>query len=364
MIIDGHCHTFPHLGLANGHPSEEAHMRSMQVHMVAHTQPTIHTATRHVVREDTLSDGIHAGYEGLLDVNFRVGRNGRLEWTKDGEEYHMQWMPPSLQDMAAPPELMVAQLDFLGVDRGILHNAHVYGLFNDYFAECVRKFPDRLAASAQIHEARADQESEIQELRRAVKELGLIALHFQSEGFFVDDYREFLDDEKFTQFWEEVRALGIPVLWNIRPCAEPRPASYRDQIRRLGVWARRWPEIPSIFTHGVNVPLLADTRGVVTIPDVLWDVLSLDNVFLELLLPVMQGGCWDYPFPEGQEIVRQCYQKLGAGKMHWGSDMPCTERICTYRQSLDYLRRYCTFMSDADMDLVLGGDLKRLFGFS
>ena len=44
--------------------------------------------------------------------------------------------------------------------------------------------------------------------------------------------------------------------------------------------------------------------------------------------------------------------------------MPCTERICTYRQSLDYLRRYCTFMSDADMDLVLGGNLKRLFGFS
>ena len=339
-------------------------MRSMQVHMVAHTQPTIHTETRRVVREDTLSDGVHAGYEGLLDDKFRVCRNGRLEWTKDGEAYHMHWMPPSLQDMAAPPELMVAQLDFLGVDRGILHNAHVYGLFNDYFAECVRKFPDRLAASAQIHEARADQESEIQELRRAVKELGLIALHFQTEGFFVDDYRDFLDDEKFTPFWEEVRALGIPVLWNIRPCAEPRPASYRDQIRRLGVWARRWPEIPSIFTHGVNVPLLADTRGVVTIPDVLWDVLSLDNVFLELLLPVMQGGRWDYPFPEGQEIVRQCYQKLGAGKMHWGSDMPCTERICTYRQSLDYLRRYCTFMSDADMDLVLGGNLKRLFGFS
>jgi predicted TIM-barrel fold metal-dependent hydrolase len=362
VIIDGHAHTFPFLGGPNGHPSVEDHMRSMQIHMVRHSQPAVETRTRRIVSEDTLSDGRNAGYSSLLDVDFRVGQLGRLEWTKDGVDYHMQWMPPLLQDMTAPAELMIAQMDYIGVDKAMLHNAHVYGIFNEYFAECVERYPDRIAASAQVHEADCDQESEIRELRRAVTVLGLRALHFQVEGFFRYDYRDNLDDEKFTPFWEEVARLGIPVLWNIRPTKGPRRASYIDQIRRLGVWARRWPQIPNVFTHGVHIKMLMDDRGRVQIPDELWQTLEADNMYLELLLATLQGGEWDYPFPEAQELIKRFYERLGGSKMHWGSDMPCTERVVTYRQSIDYIRRYCDFIRPDDMDRILGGNAAKLFG--
>ena len=41
--------------------------------------------------------------------------------------------------------------------------------------------------------------------------------------------------------------------------------------------------------------------------------------------------------------------------------MPATERACTYRQSLDYVTRYCDFIPGRDMDLILGENIVNLF---
>ena len=41
---------------------------------------------------------------------------------------------------------------------------------------------------------------------------------------------------------------------------------------------------------------------------------------------------------------------FGASKLCWGSDMPNVERFCTYRQCVDYVRRYCSFLSSGEKD--------------
>ena len=52
---------------------------------------------------------------------------------------------------------------------------------------------------------------------------------------------------------------------------------------------------------------------------------------------------------------------LGPSKLLWGADMPNVERSCTYRQSLDYLRRYCTFICEADMERILGQNALEIY---
>jgi hypothetical protein len=37
----------------------------------------------------------------------------------------------------------------------------------------------------------------------------------------------------------------------------------------------------------------------------------------------------------------------------WGADMLNVERSDTYLQSLDYLRKHCTFISAGDLDTIL-----------
>jgi predicted TIM-barrel fold metal-dependent hydrolase len=86
-----------------------------------------------------------------------------------------------------------------------------------------------------------------------------------------------------------------------------------------------------------------------------------ENLLIEIMFPITWGGVWDYPYPEAQELIRHMHELFGAAKLVWGSDMPNVERFCTYRQSLNYVRRYCAFLSAAEKDAVLGGNVAQLF---
>ena len=87
-----------------------------------------------------------------------------------------------------------------------------------------------------------------------------------------------------------------------------------------------------------------------------------DNLQMEIMFPITWGGGWDYPYPEAQELIRGMRDLFGAGKLVWGSDMPNVERFCTYTQSLDYVRRYCPFLSASEKDAVLGRNAAELIG--
>ena len=42
--------------------------------------------------------------------------------------------------------------------------------------------------------------------------------------------------------------------------------------------------------------------------------------------------------------------------------MPNVERFCTYKQSLDYVRRYCPFLTAREKDLILGDTCAAFYG--
>lgn len=361
MIVDIHAHALPRLAGPSGHGLFEDHMKHLQHHLYFHIQGVRRARDGAPVREQTLFDGQNDGLSGMYEVNFRIGRFGRLEWTYAGEDYYVQWMPPTLADMAAPPELMIQQMDYVGVDKAVLQNVHVYGDLNKYLSECVRSYPDRFIALAVVNEWEADQESQVLRLRHAITELGLSGLYFHTEGFFMTDFRDHLDDEKLDPLWREVRRLGIPVFWDTYSSRRNQTEDYLEQARRLDRWAKKYPDIVAVFTHGLVLNYFPRRENRYEIPAEIWGVLKNPNVYLELLFNVENTVLEDYPYPLAHLVIRELCEGLGAEKLMWGSDMPAAGRQCTYRQSLDYIRNYCEFINPADMDLVLGGNAARLF---
>ena len=71
---------------------------------------------------------------------------------------------------------------------------------------------------------------------------------------------------------------------------------------------------------------------------------------------------WDYPYPEAQALIEGMRDQLGADRLVWGSDMPNVERFCTYRQSLDYVRQYCPFLTAREKDLSWATPARRSTG--
>jgi predicted TIM-barrel fold metal-dependent hydrolase len=158
-------------------------------------------------------------------------------------------------------------------------------------------------------------------------------------------------------FWEAVQELGVPVLWDIRFVQRRSLSDYLGEVARLQRFARQFPKIQNVYTHGVPPQSLVDGR----VPDEIIALCREPNVTLELLFPLLYGASWEYPYVEAQPLIRELYQKLGASKMLWGSDMPNVERSCTYRQTLTYLTRHCDFIPASDLDRIVGGNANALF---
>ena len=357
MIIDIHAHVFPSLAGASGFATLEEHTLFLQLYIATHAQPTrrLRDHTRST-GGDILGDGLYETPAAFANAAFRVGRFGRFEWTVAGETYYRQFLAPSLQAMVAPPEFLVQEMAYAGVDMAILQNARLYGRLNTYFAEASRQYSGKFVPLADVDEVRADTPAEIARLTSAVNDLGMRGIYYATRGHFTDGYRRRIDDRAFDPYWEEVRRLRIPVFWEILGVPRPTPAAYLEQIACLNRWADHYPDIPCVLTHGVDPEYLC-----ADLPSPLQALLAREQFLIELLYPIGQGRLSEYPFLETHPAIRRLYALVGGKRLVWGSDMPNVQRHCTYEQSLRYLRDHCPFIAASDLDRILGGNAARLF---
>lgn len=355
MIIDNHAHIFPDLGGRSEYKSKKIQLMYAQKSINGHFEPVRKLEDYSVAHGIALWDKGKPGPEGMYDVSFRAGKFGRYEWTKDGVDYCKQYMPVGLQEMVAPPEFLIAQMNFVGISKAVLQRGHVYGKLENYYHRAIEQFPDRFIGLAQIDESKAYTDEQIAELHRAIDKLGLSGLTFQPSGLFMDGFRHNFDDEIFEPFWKEVDSLSIPVY------AHTERSIFLDQTRRYENILKKHPDMILVFSLGI--PEEIALRGSeVNIPELVRHLIKEFKVFLEIGYPISMGRNADYPYPEAQRLIKTLYDVFGPEKLVWGTDVPNVERYCTYAQSLTYITRYCNFLSDSDKELILGKNVLGIFG--
>jgi predicted TIM-barrel fold metal-dependent hydrolase len=338
MIVDSHAHAWPYLGGASGYASTKEHLKQLQ-RSAANAGPHLRRVGPKPLENE--------------EVNFRVGKYGRFEWTKNGEECYLQIQAPVIRDMEWPPELMLAHMDWIGVDKGVLYQNHIYGRLNEYLSECVKKWPDRFAATAQVEEELAYTEKALDEVKHCLTQMKLRGLYFQPK------LAVGVDDPKYDPLWQLLVDLRSPVVWEIG--VYPTLKEYLTAVGKLEAIHRRFPDLVGVFTH-MTQHIRAPSDPEALDPKRIASFLELPNVYLELgyFLPYDTMG-EEYPYPIGQQFVKSISKVIGAEKMTWGADMPATMRSSTYRQNLDVIRRHCDFFSEADKELILGKNAQKIF---
>lgn len=90
-VVDCHAHIFPPLWQACGLPDAETHLLFQQRAMHTHLNQPVRRLRDHAIVEARhlwdVTDPSEAGR--ATDVDFRVGRMGRFEWTVDDEDYYV-----------------------------------------------------------------------------------------------------------------------------------------------------------------------------------------------------------------------------------------------------------------------------------
>jgi predicted TIM-barrel fold metal-dependent hydrolase len=219
-------------------------------------------------------------------------------------------------------------------------------------ANCVKKWPDRFAAVAQIDESKASEESQLNELRRSIRILGLKGLYFEVPQ------RPSIDDEIFCPLWDEVLNLKVPLVLDLgRPSTAEQ---YLEVVSRTTKVLKKLSDLKAIITTmGSNIRHQKDPEYV-DIPKKILNLIKLPNVWYEIGYLLGFDKFDEYPYLLAQKMTREAYEAVGADKLVWGADMPMLMRTCTYRQAIDFVRKHCSFLSEAERDLVFGENAVRL----
>lgn len=359
MIVDCHAHVIQNWQSACGHPSRVIHMKYMQRGLAYTVAKTFRT--RDGVPSDTLPllNRSDPTWRGLRDIGFRVGKFGRLEFTVDGEDYHIQYMPVAMQELEAPPEHMLAQMCYIGVDHAILQAGGIYGGMTQYNAFAQHQYPEKFTGLMAIDEPIPGSPESLAAID-AADALGLKGIYFASESLARHDFAWELDDPQLSPFWERLNAYGTIVCLEVNGAPSYTKAGYLKSMMAMAHVFDRFPRLQCHLAMGIPVHYFSAGEKW-DLPDELIALYKRDNMLIEFMFPITWGGRWDYPYPETQPLIKDARERFGADKFMWGSDMPNVERFCTYRQSLTYLTRYCSSLSGSEMDKVLGGNAARLY---
>jgi predicted TIM-barrel fold metal-dependent hydrolase len=363
MIIDCHAHVFSHWIGACGHPSRDTHNKYMQ-RMITRTVASTFR-TRDWARADTkpLYRADDPGWTGLKDVDFRVGKYGQLEFTHDGEDYAIQYMPVAMQEMVAPPELMLAQMMYAGVDHCVLQAGGAYGAMTEMNAYAERQYPARMTGLMHVDEAMAGQPAQLAEIDRAADVLRLRGIYFNADALSRHGFPWSLDAPQMEPLWDKLARRKLVLCIELTSGPSYDLAGYMAHLTALGRVLRRHRDIRCHLAMSPPAGYFA-RGGHYEFPPEALDVYRLESMVHEIMFPITYGGVWDYPYPEAQVLIQDMRDKLGAERLMWGSDMPNVERFCTYKQSLDYVKRYCTFFTAREKDKVLGGTCAAVYGIA
>ena len=110
MNIDNHVHLFPDQAGPAGYSDVESHnqwLKRLIKPLWQWRMNTSHTDPKYIPE---------AGEE-VEEVDFRVGKYGKWQWSKHGEVCWMQRGPVMLEVMEHGPEQMLAHMDSVGAPR-------------------------------------------------------------------------------------------------------------------------------------------------------------------------------------------------------------------------------------------------------
>ena len=370
MIIDSHAYCFEPADSLPGYTSVAEHLRWVQAGQAGHYQPAFRLRDRVVGPSDVLAPKGKADLSDLPDLEFRIdAAAGRVVWTYEGEDYTKHYYPPNLRDCEFTPESLISEMDYAGVDVALLHTNPMLGRSSAYLAECVRKYPGRLYSMAPVDEwrIRDDTDAVIAELTTAISEHRLHAIKFNANGYMVS--ADPWDDGFYRPFWEVATSLDVPIFFSLSSgpgrgnweASQDVKRGYLNELMILMRWMDRYPDNVCSITHGFPYRTFLEGERIV-LPDEVWEPFQNPNLSIEVSFPVRIGDIFDFPFQEVIPTIQTMEEHIGADHLLYGTDMPFQNRHCTYRQSRDHIEKYCTFLTQEQRDLIMGGTAARILG--
>ena len=307
LIFDAHAYCFPPLGGDGGFADAEEFRRHLQFATAHHPQP----AWRVIDRKPGDSNALFRSenwpsLDSLKDAGFHAAGHGRFEW-KDGDDtYFKQWLPPSVNDMSYPADRLVAEMDYANVDMALLHRTPYLGMGNEFLAECVRQYPDRLRALAHAPEwlVPADPLTEASRIISAVNDHGMSGIQFLAAANGPLQRRGHVGQGRISPILGRVGRRWRTDFFLVKKSRRaPLVDSYMAEHATLRRWLKRYSSNATVvLTHGLFWGAWSHPDSI-QVPEELWATFEGNDMGFQIMFPIGLGAIYDYPIPQSHAVL-------------------------------------------------------------
>ncbi len=269
-----------------------------------------------------------------------------------------QILPPYNEHTLFTPEMLIANLDWAGVDKAVLLQGSFYGECNAYAAAALYRYPERLIGMAYFDPwVGADREQLALLLDsapfRGIKiefsvATGLMGLHPEAQ----------LDAPGLEWLWAELEQRRLVLTLDLGAVGS---ASYRTGAVR-GI-AQQHPDLMIVIAHLAQPTPAAEADAALW---TLWQeqvmLAKMPNVWLDLAALPAYMPAEDYPFPTAGQYIHKAVDLIGPARLMWGTDQPGLLAHLNYPQLLRLAKHHLTFLSPDEQALVLGQTAAQIYG--
>lgn len=276
--------------------------------------------------------------------------NGRV---RIGNE-EIQFLPPEMTDCSCRIEVMQTYEKLFGFDKVVLLQTPCYGEQYEYINDIIAKNPGKYVTvgipNPQV------KESYLETAKLCLGRYKYKGLKFESPDIPFDmlaPENQFVFEEimKYNAFFM------VDLGWGDGPNDFP--------IQDLLEVARRYPDLKMMIPH-MGVSRLWDPKEKENL-DSLKKTLSIlnynQNVYFDCSgIPMLATRAGEsYPWPLMTDVLKTAKAEGAIDRVMWGSDMPTVLVACTYRQHIDCVINYCDFLTDEELENLLGKTANRVW---
>lgn len=267
-------------------------------------------------------------------------------------------LPPICEETRHTPEMLLAYLDWVGVDRAVLLQGTFYGEWNDYVLDAIQCHPDRFIGAAYIDPWDGHSREIFNKIAASGAFQAVKLECSEATGFCGIHPGARLDNPRISWLWSELENRHLVLVLDLGAIGS---SSYQsDSVRII---AERYPGLKIIISHlGQPNPKAEETPCLWRLWEEQIDLGRLPNVWFDTASLPAYLAEEGYPFPSARRYFRWAVERIGPSKILWGTDVPGMLLHATYPQLLKLASIHTDFLSPYDRSLFLGGNAASIYG--
>jgi len=230
-------------------------------------------------------------------------------------------------------EELLARMDEAGVARAIIVPPSWEGDRNDLALEAARLHPDRFAVMGRL--AVEDPASRTR-IATWKQQPGMLGLRFT---FHTPVSKPWLTDGTADWLWAAAEKAGVPIMF-----LPPGQLAAADAI------AERHPGLRLVIDHLAR-PMGTKDEAAFGDLDELLKLAKRHNVAVKAT-GLMGYSTESFPWPALHDHVKRVVEAFGPRRVFWGTDI--TRLTCTYQEAITFFTEEMDFLSDADLEWIMG----------